>query len=391
MFTWQQVQSHLIGLGHGSSLNKIRNKEELAERTASTFLAKCKPLETMRTKALSQTVHDDLNDYALPDDYNSLIDLIPQANRTSWDMSYRRNAGIFDLQKATKNRVVSIEGSEGTKIIRINWKSRSPVVANGMESLTANGTWSAVATASGLVKDAIVYRRGSASVRFDVAASGDGIQNTTMTQIDLTDEDEIGDLLFDLYIKNATDLANLTNVAAARWGNDLTANYWTGVAQTTQADGSALQVGWNEIKIPWSTATETGTVTPTTVDSLRFTFTVAAAIGDLRIDNVRFSIGRNFDLKYYSKYLFKSSGGTYLSLPANDTDNVLVDNDSLPLFLFEYLKGMAHQTEGTDAAFDITYAEAQLKDLYPYFRSEFPDQRKKTAAQYGGVRWNNRR
>lgn len=389
-FLWSEIQSHLIGMGHSSTLNKIRNKEELAERIASVFLAKCKPLETMRTAALSQAVHDDLNDYALPDDYNSFIDLIPQANRSTWDMAYRRNAGIFDLQKAIKNRVVSIEGSEGTKIIRINWKSRNPVVANAMESLTANGTWSAVAGASGLLADEIIKRKGNASIRFDVAATGDGIDNDDMTAVDLTDEDEIGDLLFDLYIKNSADLANVNSVTGI-WGNNLTTTFWTGVAQTTQADGSALQVGWNEIKIPWSTATETGTVAPATVDSLKFTFNVDAAIGDLRIDNVRFSIGRNFDLKYYSKYLFKSSAGTYLSKPTSDTDNVLVDNDSLPIFLFEYLKGMAQQVEGTDGAFDITYSEAQLKDLYPYFRSEFPDQRKKTAAQYGGVRWNNRR
>jgi hypothetical protein len=371
-------------MGRGSTLNKLRNIEALAERSASVFLAKCKPMETMRTAALT-AVHDDLNDYALPSDYNSLIDLIPQDSRTSWDMAYRRAAGVFDLQKAIKNRIVSIEGSEGSKIIRINWKSRQAKTAHTMDSLTSNGTWSAVATASGLLADEIVKRKGNASIRFDVAATGDGIQNTTMTAIDLTDEDEIGDVLFDLYIKNAADLANLTNIAAARWGIDLTANYWTGVAQTLQADGSALQVGWNEIKIPWSTATETGTVVPASVDSLRFTFTVAAAIGDLRIDNVRFSIGRNFDLKYYSKYLFKNAAGTFIARPVDDDTIVLVDNDSLPLYLFEVLKSMAHQLEGTDSAFDISYAKEELKDLYPAFRSEYPDQRKKMAQSYSGL------
>lgn len=382
--TWGQIREHLIGMGRGSTLNKVRNIEALAERSASVFLAKCKPMETMRTAALTTAVHDDLNDYALPSDYNSLIDLIPQDSRTSWDMAYRRAAGVFDLQKATKNRVVSIEGSEGSKIIRINWKSRQAKTAHTMDSLTSNGTWGAVATASGLVADEIVKRKGNASIRFDVAASGDGISNTTMTALDLTDEDEIGDILFDLYIKNAADLANLTSIGS-RWGNDLTANYWTGVAQTLQADGSALQVGWNEIKIPWSTATETGTVAPATVDSLRFTFTVAAAIGDLRIDNVRFSIGRNFDLKYYSKYLFKTSATVYASRPANDDTTVLVDNDSLPLFLFEVLKSMAHQLEGTDSAFDISYAKEELKDLYPAFKSEYPDQRKKMVQSYSGL------
>lgn len=389
-FTLTQVKESLIGMAHGSTLNKVRNQSALFERAASKFLTKCKPMETMRIAALGTAIHDDLNDYSLPADYNALIDLIPQDNRGSWDQAFRDPAGKFDLQKAIKNKRVSIEGSEGSKIIRINWKSRQPVIAHNMDSLTDNGTWSAVATASGLVADEIVKRKGNASIRFDVAASNDGIQNTTMNSIDLTDEDEIGDVLLDLYIKNSADVANFNNIDA-RWGNDLTANYWDGVAQTLQADGSAIQVGWNEIKIPWNTATETGTVAPATVDSLRFIFSIDAAIGDMRIDNVRFSIGRNFDIKYYSKYLFKNSAGTYLSRPASDDDSVLVDNDSLPIYLYECLTEIAQQMEGTDSAFDIGYARAELNELYPWFRSEYPDQRKKAVFSYGGKpRWQNR-
>ncbi len=389
MFTFLEIKTQLIGLSHGKTLNKVTNLEALVERSASRFLAKCKPVETMRTAALSQVVHDDLFNYSLPSDYSSLIDLVPQDNRTQWDMAYRRAAGTFDLQKAVKNRIVSIEGSEGTKIIRINWKSRSPKLLNGMDSLTSNGTWSAVATASGLVADEITKRTGNASIRFDAAATGDGIQNTGMTAVDLTDEDEVADLLFDLFIKDATDLANFNSITPI-FGNDLTTKYWTGTAQTTKADATALQVGWNQMKTSWSTATETGTVAPATVDSLKFTVNIDAAISDLRIDNVRMSIGRNFDIKYYSKYLFKSTAGVYKGQPTSDSDYVLVDSDSLPIFLFELLKDMGHQVEGTDATFDIQYAEAQLKDLYPAFKSEFPDQRKKQVSSYSSVRFNNR-
>ena len=390
MFTLLQIKESLIGMAHGSTLNKVRNQEALFERVASKFLTKCKPLETVRIAALSSTVHDDLNDYSLPSDYNALIDLIPQGNRDSWDTAFRDPAGKFDLQKAIKNRRVSIEGSEGSKIIRINWKSRQPVVAHSMDSLTDNGTWSAVASASGLAVDEIIKRKGNASIKFDISASNDGISNTGLSELDLTNEDEVGDVLLDLYIKNSADLANFNSITG-RWGNDITTNYWDGVAQTLQADGSALQVGWNEIKIPWSTATETGTVDVAAVDSLRFIFSVDAAIADMRIDNVRFSIGRNFDIKYYSKYLFKNTSGTYLSRPSTDEDYVLVDNDSLPIFLYECLIEIAQQMEGTDSAFDIEYARRELGELYPAFRSEYPDQRKKVVFNYGGKpRWQNR-
>lgn len=382
MFTITQIKDHLTGLGHGGTLNKVRNIESMFERSASRFLQKCKPVETIRTTGLTSTVHDDFYNYTPPSDFNSLIDLYPQDDRGSWDMAFRDHAGKFDREKAIREKTLSIEGSDGSKVLRINWRSRQGKTLHTMNSLTDNGSWAIVGTASGLVADEIVKYSGSGSIRFDVAVTGDGIQNTTMTALDFTDEDEIADIFIPFYIKNSTDLANLNSVTAI-WGNDLTTNYWTGVAQTAQADGTAFKVGWNVIKVPWSTATETGTVTPASVDSLKITFNIDAAIGDIRVDNVIFSIGRNFDCKYYSKYLYKSTAGVYSSKPSTDDDYVTIDNDSLPIFLFELLKDMAHQVEGTDSAFDIAYAEKELSVLYPAFRSENPDQRKKAVTSYG--------
>lgn len=384
MFSLTQIKNHLIGMGHSGTLNKVRNQEELFERAGSIFLQKCKPLETIRLGILSSTVFDDYYNYALPSDYNSIIDLIPQDDRESWDLAYRNMVGQFDLEKAIKQKTISIEGSEGTKIIRINWRSRHPKTLNTMNSLTANGEWAVVATATNIIADELIKRNGSASIRFDVAATGDGIDNSDMTAINLDKEDEIAHIFLDLYIKNAVDLAKFTSITPIM-GNDLTVNFWTFTAQTAQADGTEFKVGWNTIKAAWSSATETGTVDPEEIDSLKFTMTVTGAITQLRIDNVKIAVGRAFDIKYYTKYLFKNSAGTYSSKPTTDDDNVLIDNDSLPLYLFECLEAMAQQMQGTDSAFDITYATTKLQDLYPKFKSEHPDQRKRATGKYGGL------
>lgn len=377
-FSLTQVKESLIGMAHGGTLNKVRNQPALFERAASIFLSQCKPMETMRIAALASTIHDDVYNYALPPDYNALIDLIPQDKRSVWDMAYRNSAGLFDLQKAVKEKTVSMEGSEGSKIIRINWRTRTGKTIHNMDSLTSNGTWSAVGTAANLAANTIFKKSGNASLEFDILATGDGIQNTTMDAVDLTDEDEVSDFFVWMYFGTAP-----TSVSA-RWGNDLTTNYWSSVAQTTQADGTALKVGWNLIKFPWSTATETGTVAPATIDSFRITV-ASSAQNNVRADNIICSIGRNFDIKYYSKYLFKNSAGTYLSRPASDDDSVLVDNDSLPIYLCECLIEIAQQMEGTDSAFDISYARERLKMLYAAFNSEYPDQRKKQISHYGGL------
>jgi len=383
-----QVKDNLTGMLHGGTLNKVRNIYSALERAQNTMLLKLDPLDTIRIQGLANTIHDDIYNYALPSDYKKIIDLIPQNRRELSDSATRILAGGFDLQKSIKNKKVSIEGSEGSKIIRINWRSRSPKVLNELNSLTANGTWSGVGTATGLIADDIDYVSGSGSIKFDLAASGDGIQNTTMTSLDFTDEDEVADFFMWFKVKNSADLALLTS-ASLVWGNNLTTNYWTSVAQTTQADGSALKVGWNQVKFPWSTATETGTVDPSTIDSAKITFATTGAITDLRVDNIIVSVGRNFDVKYYSKFIFKNTAGTLISQPTTDDDTITLDNDAIQIFLLESMIACAQQMEGVDSSFDINWAERELygvgskPGLYGKYKSENPTMSKKAIAYYG--------
>ena len=375
-------KSNLTSMLHGGTLNKVRNFEMAMERSANTLLTKIDPIDTQRTIALTSTIHDDVYNYALPSDYKKIIDLYPQNKRNAFDSSSRNYAERFDLRKEFDNRTISIEGNDGSKFIKINWKSNQPKTINELNSLTANGTWSALGTATNLVADDIDYVSGSGSIRFDSATTGDGLQNTTMTAIDLTDEDEVADFWLWFKVKDSTDLAKLSSVSLI-WGNDLTANYWTGVAQTTQADGTAFKVGWNQVKIPWSTATQTGTVAPTTIDSVSVAFATTGAITGIRVDNITCSIGRNFDISYYSKYLLKSSAGTWISRSTDDSDTIVLDNDAIQLYLLETLITIAHQIEASDSAFDISFAKTELDSLYKRYKSEYPSQSKKAINYYG--------
>lgn len=378
-YTIQACEDNLVGMLHGGSLNKVRNKYVAYERAANTMLQKVKTVESIRIASLTQAVHDDVYNYALPSDFLGLIDLYPLDSYSSLDRGQRRLAQGFNLRKAITDKTISIEGSEGTKNIRINWRKNTPKTVHTMNSLTDNGTWSVVASATGLVLDTFYKISGIGSIRFDLVASGDGIQNTTMTALDLTNEDEIADFFVWVYFGSVSALTSVS----ARWGNDLTTNYWTSVAQTTQADGTAFRAGWNLVRFPWASATETGTVAPATVDSFRITVAATAAINDIRVDNIMVSIGRNFDIKYYSKFLFKNSSGTYIAQPTSQSDTVLVDSDAFPIFLHESLKAMAQQIEGSDSTFDINFAEKELTVLYQAYRGEHPDQSKKATNSYG--------
>lgn len=390
-FTIGQVEEHLVGMGHGGTLKKVRNPYAMYERAANSVLGRVRILETERTVALAQTIHDDQFNYSLPTDYDKPIDLIPQDNRGLLDNANRIGANEFDLKKGLADKTISIESSEGLKFLRVNWRWRGAKTLNSNDSLTGNGTWAIVGSASSLVADSIYKMSGSASLRFNVAASGDGIQNTTMSQVDLTSENGVGDFYVPVYLPTITGLTSVGFV----FGNDLTTKYWTCVNQTTQADGTALRVGWNILKFSWATATQTGIVVPTQIDSAKVVFVVTTAIANIRVDNITVSIGRPFDLKYYSKYLF-TVNGVWSSRPADSDSIVVCDNDSLNIFLYESLISMAHQVEGTDSAFDINFALKELNDpergLYQKYRAEHPSMSKKQVGRLSsGPRWGWRK
>lgn len=394
MYSISEVENNIIGLTHSGTMKKVRNKYHLYERAANNLLSRITPLETMRLATLANTVHDAQFDYALPTDFKSLIGIYPQAERNVRDKAQRVYADEFDRTKSVDNKKISIEGKNGSKIIRIDWSVKTPKLLSNMDSYNGNGEWAAVATANNVATDTIYKYSGGGSVKFDVAATGDGINNTTLSSVDLENEDEVADVYVPFFIKDADDLANINSVTFI-WGNDLTTNYWTGVAQTAQADGTAFRVGWNLIKVPWSTATETGTVTPTTIDSAKIIFDIDAAITQIRVDNIVFSIGYPFDIKYNSKFLFQTAAGVWISQPTGDTDVVVLDNDAYNIFLYECLDEAAHQMEGEDSNYDISQASKKLWGdpraidqvgrigLYAHYRSMYPNQSVKATTSYG--------
>lgn len=382
------LKDDLADLLHGATLDAIDNPERVFRRAKNTMLTKVDLVNTIRTVGLNSTVHDDIFNYALPSDFGKIIDLYPQDNdRGEDDYASRKYAEPFDLNSMLADKQLSIESSEGSKILRLNWRNRPPKTLHTMDSLTSNGTWSVVGTASGLQANSIFKVSGSASIEFDVAADNDGIENTTMTALDLEDEDEVADIFIWMYFGAVSALTSVQ----VRWGNDLTANYWTSVAQTTQADGTAFKIGWNLIKFPWSTATETGTVTPTSIDSFRIIIDRTASISNIRVDNIVFSIGRNFDIKYYSKYIFKNTSGTWLSTPTSDSDLLVLDEDERQIYLLECLIAASQQIANKKGQDDYNWAKVELVTLYTQYKTNHPSQAKRATIRYYELGHSHRR
>lgn len=337
---------------HGTNINDVTDVNGLLFDAARKVLAEVDPAETRRVTNLSNAIHDDVFNYTLPNDLKGrkVIDIRPQANRTVGDNFSQRLSEAFDLQKNIEDNTFSIRHSDGTKSIRISKNiSPAPVTLNEFDSLTANGTVAIVGTAAGLAVNNQFFISGSGSVEFDSAASADGVQVTAMTSVDLTKHDEVSTMFLRFY---ADDVSNITS-ATLIWGNDLSTAFWTGVAQTAQFDGTAFRNGWNTISVPWSTATETGTVDPAAIDSLKVTFATSGTVDNLRVDFWTSSIGEIFEIEYYSKFLFRNSGGTWIESPTADSDIINLDTESYNLFLYEAAILAAQQVAGEDMASDV--------------------------------------
>ena len=390
MYTISEVKDDLAGILHGTNTNNITNLDDLLERAGRKVVAEIDPAETRRITNLSQAVHNDIFHYTLPSDVkgNKIIDIRPQANRNEADSMTQFLGKEFGKYKNRIDELISVRHNDGTKFIRIARTTDAYKLLNGFNSLTDNGTVAIVGTASNLRVNSNFALQGGKSVEFDVATTGDGVKVTGMTAIDLTEHDEESDHFVSFYVEDASDINSVTPI----WGNDLTANYWTGTAQTTQANGNGFRSGWNTIRAEWTNATETGTVDPAAIDSLQLIFNVDAAVSNIRVDQWISSVGEIMEIEYYSRYLFRNTSGTWSEDITSDDDIVNLETDAYNIFLYEAAIAAAQQVMGEDGVSDINFFRQELHGggnqlgLYRKYRNDNPTEAIKPQQTYYRVR-----
>lgn len=388
-----QADSDLAAMMHGTDLGDIVNQDGLWYRAARSVLARIDPAETRRITPISNVIHDNVYNYTAPSDLkgNKIIDIRPQVSRTVADNPTQLRSQRFDLRKALRDRTVQVKHDDATKSIRISWNvSPSPTTLHAMNSLSGNGTWAAVGSATDIAVDSQFYVSGSGSIKFTHNITGDGIQITGMASVDLSNHDEVSELFVWAYFLDGSNVTSATFV----WGNDLTTNFWTSAETTTQADGTSFQIGWNLFKFMWNAATESGTVDPETIDSLKFTVAGSSVTSPIRVDNIISSIGKPFDIEYYSKFLFRSSSGTFQETTTASDDIINLDTDSYNILVYETAILAAQQVQGQDMTADINFFREQLHDsrigLYAKYVKQWPSEAMNPVAQYYSVRSPNR-
>jgi hypothetical protein len=335
-------------------------------------------------------------DYGAPTDLKGekIIDLRKQVNRDSAERWSLVDEAEFDRRKALTQYKIAVRDENFSKLLRIDGVTgSSSKVLNTCESLTANGAWAVSADASNLTLDNDNYITGGGALNFDMAAgAATGVlENSTMTQVDLTDYADIGSVFVWVFIPDYSDAEGdtVTNFIL-RIGND-TSNYVSRTV-TVNNEGVTFYDGWNLLRFDLNGATASaGTVAWATVDYLRLTVTKSTSLAadtDWRVDNFIARIGEIYDVVYYSKYGWQTTALAYIEESTTTTDLVLGDTDEIEMIADKASEYAAQELKDYD---DMKVFKGDYENSKKKYESNYPSEALKKTRNYGGLpRLNNR-
>jgi len=374
----------LTGVLHGTTLSQIFNPYGVINRAARQLLLDLDPQETKRMVEFSCPIFNTVYDYPIAADVkgNRLIDILPQCNRIprdAWLQSYNQ---AFDMAKQnvfSSSNMFTMNFNTGIKSIRINapFLTASAII-NQVDSLTNNGTWATGGTASNLSVNNTNYVQGAGALQFDLGIGTGYVENSTMTDVDLSKVVSQAYLFANTYFQDGSKVTSVN----LRWGSD-SSNYYTSTVTQNQ-QSLAFQNGWNLDQFVWSTATTTGTPDTTKIGYLRITITTTAVQTGCLVSGVNSILGSILSYEYYSKYLFRdASTGAFKETVTSDNDLINLDTESYNL-LFNLTTFLTmQQQQGLDAAFyDGNFFMTQYQEGLTRYKALYKSEAQKPQSTY---------
>jgi hypothetical protein len=205
--------------------------------------------------------------------------------------------------------------------------------------------------------------------------------NAALTAVDLTGFTEGGVFMWQ-YFASVTGITSVN----LKWGTDAS-NYYTRTVTTT-VDGLPFFVGWNLLYFPWTDATQTGTVTITSIGYLQIT--IAKTAGHLGStvysDRIIACKDSGWDLLYYSKFPWMSTAGAFLVEATADTDYLICDDGAHELDMFIYKGAEICSDKLGDEKNSARYRQLFL-DAQAQYIIEHPSERRLEQNDYHTFEW----
>jgi len=384
-YTISQLKTDLTGMLHGTSLDKIQGIDDLISRAGRQVLSDIDPAETIRKGQIVNALYDDVYEYMAPTDLkgNRIIDIVPQNSRTVADNFSQTFQENFDLYKSITNNVFTVQNNNGVKTIRISKNLTSGILISDVNGIATNGTWTVGNDATNLTEDNVYHITGSKSLRFDLDGGGtDGcLENSTLTPIDLSNDQELTAIFVNVYIPDSTAFTSLD----LRFGSSVS-NYWNRTVTTTQSTTSPI-TGWNLFRFDWDGATETGTVDETAINYIRVTVNYdGTPQNGYRLDNIVSRKPFVFNWLYYSTSIFSTTGGVFQDTVTDDSNTVNLGIDSYNILLEKCAEYCFGQSQNSDASREQTKYENKYLTGITRYKAKYKSEVEKPKQPYYKMR-----
>ena len=205
----------------GATIDDIQGISDFTvfEEAAANLVSEIDPFETVRMGELN--LFNEIYDYGLsstaPDlKGKKVIDIRPQANRTTADDVRQTFTEEFDRDKQFTRNWFSVQFDEGTKFIRIN----RPISRSNSVTSLESGDYTATTGVTNIVEDTVLFNRDGKSIRFDVA-SGTNELAWDGTAVDLDEHELKSSFFLWVYYPDSSFITSLT----VRVGSSATAYY----------------------------------------------------------------------------------------------------------------------------------------------------------------------
>lgn len=318
--TVASIQTPLNTYIGDSSTDRISAAERLNAITEATIWLQEELQNDLQVDTYDLNYYDTVYNYKIT---TAVADLLDGADlrRGTLDQDYsfarkspRELAEEIGQSETESSWAIERRDSDAYLVVNHASKYQSLLISDFDSTTSAGGTWTLDTTngdGTNLTVDVNEKTQGSGSLNFDLDVSQTAnnkavIYNDEVTERDLSDYEDLGAWLLDVYIPDATYSTSFT----LYWGNSST-SYWSATS-TTDINGGAWVNGWNTVKVNWTDATATSSPDATAVDYLQVDYNYNGSQADetdLRYDNLRLVRPEKLKFHYLSWYVGTDTTG----------------------------------------------------------------------------------
>jgi len=325
--------------------------------------------------------YDTLTRYSAPSDFFKFI--LPKPENRNSDL-VEISPDRFDREeKFGESNIFAMEHTDKGMSLRLkSFVNLEATDVSLLASYDGNGTWEANtgsdatgSDATGVDTDVNLSRYNSSSVRFDIDVSQSTnnyaeISVDDMSAIDLSDIDKNSAHLIEVYIPDATYISSVI----LRWGSSSGA-YFT-KTETTQADGRAIQSGWNTFKLEWDDASQVSSPDNEAINYGLFRIAYSASQGDMkgiRINYWRCAPAEVIPVDYATSAIAKDSDGAYKTV-IDDLNYLLLCSGSYDGFGSVIKRGATAIVNDYEKSLDdMTKNDTKFLQMLSKYMENFPD------------------